>query len=680
MDAQAAKRRIEKLKEQVKKLNYAYFVENKSEVSEAVRDSLKRELKELETEFPEFVTPDSPTQRVGSVLSGRFAKVRHVSAKKSLEDVFSVDEIEEWVKRISKYVPEAEREKLEFICELKIDGLNITLHYEKGKFVRALTRGNGIEGEDVTHTVRTIESIPLQLAQSVDVELSGEVFMSKKSFENMNDAQDDIGEERFANPRNAAAGTVRQLDPSVASKRDLSAFFYELGRNNLVPTPVTQEEVLKRFQSLDIPVNLEFRVGDLKSVLKYCEHWGKKREALPYEIDGVVIKVNEKSLQERMGFTAKTPRWAVAYKFAAEQTTTKILDIIIQVGRTGALTPVAVLEPTLVAGSTVSRATLHNKDEIQKKDVRLGDTVIIQKAGDVIPEVVSVLTDLRTGKERAFHFPTKCPACDSPVEKPEGEAITRCTNPRCFGKEREGLVHFVSKKGFDIDGLGEKVVLALLDAKLIADPADMFTLRKEDLLLLPLFAETRADNLIASVEKARRVPLTRFLFSLGIRHIGEGTSQDFAKFILAHLKKNDGITPMEIFQTVVHFSEQEINDIEGFGDIVAKSVYEYFREERAKHLFGKFEKVGMRIFSDISAQKTALSGKHVVITGTLSQMSREEAKDLVKRGGGMSQSDVSAKTDYLVCGESPGSKLERAKELGVKVLSEEEFVRLVGKK
>lgn len=675
MDIKQAGLRIKKLREQIKKLNYQYFVLNKSEVPESVRDSLKKELKELEARFPQFVTADSPTQRVGSVLSGKFSKVNHLTPKKSLDDVFTEEEIRDWETRIQKFAPRAH---IHYICELKIDGLNITLHYKKGKFICSLTRGDGITGEDVTHTVKTIEAVPLELREPVNLEVSGEVYISKKSFEKMNEEQKKAGEELFANPRNAAAGTVRQLDPSVAAKRDLSVFFYELGANSLEPLPVSQEDVLKTLQHLGLPVMKSFRVfKTIDEVIEFCKSMPAKREKLPYEIDGVVVKVNQKDLQARMGFTAKTPRWAVAYKFPAAQVSTRVEDIIVQVGRTGALTPVAVLKPVFVAGSVVSRATLHNEDELQKKDVRIGDTVIIQKAGDVIPEVVSVLKKFRTGHEKKFHFPAVCPVCGGKVKKPEGEAITRCTNSGCFAKEREGLIHFVSKHAFDIDGLGEKVVLQLIDSGLIADAADIFTLIKEDFLQLSLFKEKRAGNLISSIERSRTVSLSRFLFALGIRHIGEGMSQDLAKFIASHLKKTSGIKPGEIFCMLQKISQEEINRIEGFGGIVTKSVYEYFHDKKTERLFEKLTKVGINIFSDVSRKKTALSGKKIVVTGSLTSLSREQAKDAIKKAGAISQSDISIKTDFLICGESPGSKLKRAKELGVKVISEKEFLELL---
>lgn len=674
MTREQAKKHIEKLREKIRHWNYEYFVNDKLEFPESVRDSLKKELKELEEKFPDLITPDSPTQRVGSVLSGRFKKIRHLTPKKSLDDIFSEQEIHDWEERIQKYVP---GEKIEYVCELKIDGLNITLHYAKGKLARALTRGNGIEGEDVTHTVRTIESVPLELREKVDLEVSGEVYMPTKSFSELNKEMKKNNDDAFMNPRNAAAGAVRQLDPAITASRNLDTFFYELGKNSLRQEPETQEEVLKTFQKLGIRVNREFKIcRSIEEVIKFWKHAQDRREKLPYDIDGIVVKVNRKDFREKMGWTAKTPRWAAAFKFAAEQVTTKVEDIIVQVGRTGALTPVAILKPALVAGSMVSRATLHNEDEIGRKDVRIGDTVILQKAGDVIPEVVSVLTDLRSGHEKKFHFPKKCPVCGGAVEKPEGEAITRCVNKKCFAKEYENLVHFVGKHGFDIEGMGEKVVSQLIENGMVGDSADIFTLTEDDFLQLPLFKEKRAGNLLLAIEKSKHVQFSRFLFALGIRHIGEGTSQDLEKFILSHLHKKEFL-PTDIFHFMEQVSLEEINNIEGFGDIVAKSVHEYFHDEKTWHLFKKLEHVGIRIFPDVSAKKTALTGKNVCITGSLSSMGREEAKDAVKRAGGMSQSDVSAKTDYLVAGEEAGSKLERAKKLGVKIIHEKEFLELL---
>ncbi len=678
MKASEAQKQIELLKNKLNKLNYAYFVEDKTDVPESVRDALKKELKALEAEYPEFISSDSPTQRVGSVLSGKFASVKHLTPKKSLEDVFSEEELLAWNQRILKYT---NGESFGFVTELKIDGLNITLHYEKGRLVRALTRGNGVEGEEVTHTVKTIESIPLVLEEEVDLEVSGEVYIAKADFNRMNEQQKEKGEELFANPRNVAAGTVRQLDPEVAAHRHLSAFFYEVGKHTVSPAPQTQDDILKMMSKLGLPVNRKYHVWkSIEEVVKECKKWHEKREELPYEIDGIVVKVNEKEQQQRMGYTAKTPRWAVAYKFPAEVVSTRVLDIIVQVGRTGALTPVALLQPVFVAGSTVARATLHNQDEIRKKDVRIGDMVIIQKAGDVIPEVVSVMADLRTGSERVFELPKTCPSCDEPVERPDGEAITRCVNPACFAKHREMLVHFVGKHAFDIDGLGEKVVLQLLDQKLVSSPADFFTLRKEDLLSLPLFKDKRADNILKSIEKSKQIILSRFFVALSIRHVGEGTAQDLSRFFYAGAERSEALSPHEIFARMHAMPLEDINAIEGVGDIMAQSIFDFFHHHQSQTLIEKLTHVGVHIVQETAGVLgiTPLTGKHVVITGSLQTLGREQAKDLVKRGGGISQSDVSQKTDYLVCGEAPGSKFERAKELGVAILSEDEFLNLVG--
>ncbi|MBD3328303.1 NAD-dependent DNA ligase LigA, partial [Candidatus Peregrinibacteria bacterium] len=434
MDKKEAKIRIEKLREKINELNYKYFVLDESEYSEEIRDSLKLELKRLETEYPDLITTDSPSQRVGSVLSGKFAKVKHLTPKKSLSDAFSDEDVRDWHNRIVKQVGE---EKIKYVCELKIDGLNMTCHYEDGLLVRALTRGDGVEGEDVTHTIKTIESIPLSLKQPLTLEVSGEVYISKKDFIRINEEQENKGLDKFANPRNAAAGTVRQLDPAVAAQRNLSAFFYELGKNNLDEPPTRQQEVLELFKSLGLPVNPEYHIfGTIEDVLNYLDGCAEKREELDYEIDGIVIKVDSFKQQKQIGFTAKAPKFALAYKFPAEQATTKVLDIQVQVGRTGKLTPVAILSPVKVAGSTISRATLHNEDELNRKDVRIGDTVIIQKAGDIIPEIVKVITDLRTGNEKKFKFPKINP------DKAKLE------------QEREKFIHFVHC--LDIDGVGEK--------------------------------------------------------------------------------------------------------------------------------------------------------------------------------------------------------------------------------
>lgn len=673
MDKKEAKIRIEKLKEKIKELNYKYFILDESEVGESVRDSLKKELIALESQFPEFITPDSPTQRVGSVLSGRFREIPHKSLKMSLSDVFSAEEIREWYNRIKKLTPN----KIEFVCELKIDGLNITIQYEKGLYVRALTRGNGKIGEDVTHSVKTIESIPIKLNKEADLEVSGEVYLSKKSFEELNHAQIAKNLQQFANPRNAAAGSIRQLDPSIAAGRKLDMFFYHM--DHAAKSHVnTQESVLEKLKQLGLKICPHYeKFSSIDEVLKYCEKWTKKRESLPYGIDGVVIKVNDLEQQRSMGFTAKAPRYAVAYKFPAAQVSSRILDIILQVGRTGAITPVAVMTPTLVAGSTVSRATLHNEDEIRKKDIRIGDTVIIQKAGDVIPEVVEVLKELRMGHEKNFHFPKNCPVCNSPIIRKAGEAAYYCSNKSCYAREKEGIIHFVSKKAFDIDGLGERVVNQLIEAGLIQDTADIFLLKPEDFMSLKLFKEKRANNLLASIEKSKTISLERFLFAMGIRYLGEQSSYDLAGFIIAHDKSKEKFSIHDLISNIKSLSLEEIKNIHGIGDKIGTTLHEWFNSKKNQQYLEKLEKISINLTIDSLKSSGNLSGKSFVITGTLSNYTRGQAKDLIKKSGGKIHSLITKSTNFLVVGDSPGSKLKKAKQLGVQLLTEAEFARML---
>lgn len=673
MDKKDAKIRIEKLKEKIKELNYKYFVLDESEESEAVRDSLKKELKKLEEEYPEFITPDSPTQRVGSTLSGKFAKVKHLTAKKSLNDAFSEEDLLSWGERISKIVPE---DKIKFVCELKIDGLNITVHYRNGAYEKAITRGDGETGEDVTHTVKTVEGLPLTLREKVDAEVSGEVYISKSDFQKTNEEQKREGLEPFANPRNMAAGTVRQLDPHVAAKRKLSIFFYELGKNNLENPPRTQADTLERFKALGLPINNEYHTfGTIRDVVGFVKSWHEKKTKMPYEIDGIVIKVDDKDQQKQMGFTAKAPRFAIAYKFPAEQSTTKVLDIKVQVGRTGILTPVAVLSPVLVAGSTISRATLHNEDELNKKDVKIGDTVVIQKAGDVIPEVVKVLSDLRTGHEKKFEFPKECPVCGGKVVRVKGEAAHRCTNADCPAQDRERFVHFV--KVFDIEGLGEKIVDQLLEAQLVQDPADIFTLNRDDFLSLELFKDKRASNVLDAIEKSKNIPLEKLLFALGIRHIGEETAVELAHFIASE-RKTEAITISELIQIGTALTVEDLQEIEGFGEKVARAVVDYMHNPKNQEFLVKLEKVGVQIKREAATIEQKLTGKHFVVTGTLESMSREEAKNVIREHGGKVQGSVSSKTDYVLEGENPGSKSDKAKKLGIPRISEKEFKEMIG--
>lgn len=675
MTKQEAEIKIAKLREKIKDLNYKYFVLDESEVDESVRDSLKKELRALESEYPEFITSDSPTQRVGSVLSGRFAKIQHVSKKWSLQDIFNETELQDWIERTERFIP---NEKVDFIGELKIDGLNITLHYEKGALVRAITRGDGAMGEDVTHTVRTIETIPIELSEPIDLEVSGEVFLSKRAFEKINERLIAVGDEPFANPRNAAAGSVRQLDPAVAAGRELQAYMYELGANTLEVDPPTQTDTLKKFTELGLPVcPWNKRLNNAEEIMKFRTEVGEKRESIPYEIDGIVIKVDNKVLWSRLGFTAKAPRYAVAFKFAATQSTSQILDIQIQVGRTGALTPVAHLKPTEVAGVTVTRATLHNEDEIARKDIRIGDTVIIQRAGDVIPEVVEVLKDLRTGHEKLFHFPSKCPICESPVVRPEGEVAYRCTNHDCFAQKSERLFHFVARDAMNIDGLGEKVIIQLLENGIISSPDEIYTLTTDDLASLPLFKEKRTENILAAIEKSKRVTLDHFIFALGIRYLGEQGSAELADFILSKEGHPTQYSLTQLLHFLKSLTVEELNNLEGIGDKVATSLYAYFQNPANHHLIERLAHNGITLTIEPPKATTALTNKSFVLTGTLETMSRNEAKDKIKSLGGKVLSALTHDTDYLVVGADAGSKLKKANELGIKTLSEAEFTSML---
>jgi DNA ligase (NAD+) len=695
MTKKEAQQRIEKLRDFLRDWNYKYFVLDQTDVSESARDKIKRELEELEKEFPDLITPDSPTQRVGSVLSGKFDKVKHVTRKESLQDIFNFEELTEWEERMKRAVPSA---RFQYVCELKVDGLNITLQYKSGLLLRAVTRGNGVFGEDVTHTIKTIESIPLKLREDFTGEISGEVFMSKKSFEKLKKHS----EQEFANPRNAAAGAVRQLDPTIAASRELDATFY-----SIQPPTDSQENNLKKIHDLGCKVFEHHALcTGLDQVEEFLKLWTEKRENLPLIIDGVVVKVNDVELQKRLGSTAKAPRWAVAYKFAAEQTVSKILDIVVQVGRTGAITPVAHLEPVELAGSTVARATLHNEDEIQRKDVRVGDSVVVQKAGDIIPEVVEVLTKLRTGKEKPFRMPKHCPSCGADLIKPAGEAVLRCPNKKCMAQRHENLQHFVSRKAFDIESLGEKILDQLIEREFITDAADIFHLTYEQIYSLDLFEEKRTNNLLEAIDDAKIVPISRFLFALGIRHLGEQTARDLAKEIQEHITKLHGVhikksspsdqsslfdddtpasqslnyfTPDDLSDEIKKLSLESLRSVEGIGDKVAQSIFEYFHDKDHHDFMSRLTKGGVKITKEkfITSANPHFTGKTFVITGTLERFSREEAKRIILQAGGKVSSSVSSQTDMVLCGSEAGSKRTQAEKLGVPIIDEKQFQRMI---
>ncbi|HPI66956.1 MAG TPA: NAD-dependent DNA ligase LigA [bacterium] len=701
MTKQQAQVRLERLKKELAEVDYAYYVLDRPIMSDAARDSLKDEVEKIEKEWPEFIMPDSPTQRIGGKALGKFAKVRHSVSKYSLDDVFDWSEVLEFDARVKKFLDLPADRNITYTVELKIDGLNMSYIYEKGVLKKAITRGDGEIGEDVTHTVRTVKSVPLKLRKAIDVEVGGEIYLPIKSFEKINLELEKQGEEKFANPRNAAAGTVRQLDPAIAAKRDLQAFFYNLNIEEIEKLEITcppltslsgdgrreksrekiktQYEMLKILQELGFRVEKHFKkINKIDEAKNFFEQIKKVRAKLDFEIDGIVIKVDDLAWQEKLGRTAKHVRWACAYKFAAEQATTTVEDIQVQVGRTGVLTPVAHLRPVAVAGSTVSRATLHNEDEIKRLDIRIGDTVIIQKAGDVIPDVVEVLKKMRTGQERKFIMPIKCPACGSRVERKTGEAAHYCTNKNCFAKSREKLYHFVSRGAFDVAGLGPKIIDLLLEQDLIKDAGDIFSLTKEELAELPRLGEKSADNLIKAIEGKKKISLARFIYALGIRHVGEETAillaQDGifkSKFIISN--KNF----IKYFQSLML---EKLSEIEGIGPVVAESIVGWFENEKNIKLVEKLFENGVEIATSDKRQATnnkKLVGKTFVLTGTLGKMSREEAKEKIRNWGGNVSETVSKNTDYVVAGGNPGSKYDQAKRLGVKIVEENEFLEMI---
>jgi len=657
-----AKERIEKLKKTINRHRYLYHVLDRQEISDAALDSLKHELFQLEQQFPEFITPDSPTQRVGGRPLAKFTKIKHTVRQWSFDDAFNEEEIREFDERIKKKLGGLTATwQFDYACELKIDGFKIVLTYEKGVLKTAATRGDGVIGEDVTQNIKTIESIPLRLEKEIDAVVEGEIWMSKKEFENLNAQQKKKGEPPFANPRNAAAGSIRQLDPRVAASRRLDSFIYDLSWANF-KLPETQIEELKILSELGFKVNKNFKYcRNIDEVIDFWEKWQAKRDKEDYWVDGIVVKLNWREMQERLGYTGKAPRFAIAFKFPAQQTTTVVIGIQVQVGRTGILTPVVLLRPVSVAGSTVSRATLHNVEEIKRLGVKIGDTVIIQKAGDVIPEVVKVLKELRTGKEREFKMPVKCPICASPVFKVG--PITRCLNRKCPVRNRRSLYYFTSKHAFDIPGLGPKIIDTLSDNGLIQDAADIFDLKEEDLTPLERFGEKSAENIINAINSRREISLTRFIVALGILHVGEETADNLAN----HFGSIEKIKRVEI---------EELQSVGNIGEVVAKSIYDWFRDKYNKKFLKKLL-ARVKITTIKHRVSDKLKRMKFVLTGALVSMSRDEAKEKIRSLGGEVMESVSKNTNYLVAGESPGSKYEKAKELGVKIINEKEFLKLI---
>ena len=658
---QEAKERIAKLCSEITRHDYLYHTKDAPEISDSAYDALLAELRTLEAQYPELVTPESPTQRVGAGPATSFSKVAHEVPQWSFDNVFSAEELGAWDTRVRSG---AKEKKVSYVCEHKIDGLKIVLTYKEGKLVRGATRGNGEIGEDITASIRTIRTIPLVLSRPVSLTVMGEAWLSRAELKRINKEREKSEEALFANPRNAAAGSLRQLDSRVTASRNLEAYIYDIGITH-GESPETQEAELELLSELGFNVNEHYEsVGDVEGILAYYAKWQKRRANLPYDIDGVVIKVSSVALQSLLGYTAKSPRYAVAFKFPAEQVTTVVENIVLQIGRTGVLTPVAHLRPVRVAGSLVSRATLHNEDEIKRLDVRVGDTVILQRAGDVIPDIVQVLPEFRTGKEKPYRFPKKVNLCggNGSIERIEGTSAWRCVHGGSLPQQIRLFEHFVSKKAFDIEGVGPQVVGALLEAGLVTEFDDLFTLTEGDFLELEGFAEVSAKKAVEAIAQARRIPLARFLVGLSIPHVGEEVARILAE-------------QFETLQKLQKASEDDLARINGIGPIIAGALHGWFTNElHAQLLIRLLRHVTLEKQERAKSQK--LSGKTFVMTGTLETLSRDEAEGLVRSLGGTVSSSVSKKTSYVVAGKDPGSKFDSAKKLGVKVITEQEFLKL----
>ncbi len=662
--------RVQELREQINYHNYRYYVLDDPVVSDAEFDRLLQELTRLEEQYPELLTPDSPTQRVGAAPLEKFETVRHRQPMISLENAFSEAEAREFDERLKRFLRTGE--DFHYVMEPKMDGTAIELVYEHGRFTVGSTRGDGIRGENVTQNLKTIHTIPLQVLTREEpapelLEVRGEVYMDLEDFKKLNEQRLAQGEPAFANPRNAAAGSLRQLDPTITAARPLKIYCYGIGEVR-GRSFATHWEVLQTLIKWGFRVNplIERGVGIEAAIA--CHHrLERQRHGLPYEIDGMVLKVDSLALQERLGVKARSPRWALAYKFAASQETTRVLDIVVNVGRTGAVTPMAVMEPVEVGGVTVSRATLHNEDEVARKDVRVGDTVLIQRAGDVIPEVVKVILEQRPPDAKPFQMPKNCPACGTELIRPAGGKVTRCPNPDCFGSQTRSIMHFAGKSAMDIDGLGEQRIIQLVNAGLVRDFSDLYYLAVGD--LIPLIADVSkstkgATNIINAIERSKQQPFWRLINALGIRYVGEATAQVLAQHFLN-------------LEALMAASKEELLQTEGVGEQVATSIIEYFQNPRNRELLQRLEAAGIKVQKPEPRAAGPLAGKTFVFTGGLPNLSREEAKGMVTSRGGKVSSSVSAKTDYVVAGADPGSKFAKAKELGVTILDEAELEELI---
>jgi len=666
------KQQAEKLRGQLRHHDYRYYVLNQPEISDKEYDELLKKLKGLEDAHPGLVTPDSPTQRVSGGPVKGFKTVKHKVKMLSLDNTYSFDELKDWDERVRKGLHHTE--KVDYVAELKIDGVSISLTYEDGVLTIGATRGDGETGEDVTLNLKTIPAIPLKLlAQTTDqrpktLEVRGEVYMAKKDFEKLNKLRAKEGEVLFANPRNSAAGSLKLLDPKLVAERNLTCFIHSFGIMEKGEALKGQREFLEQAKKWALRVNPNNKLcGDLREVIGFCEKWQEKRDSLDYEIDGIVVKVNSFDQQKRLGFTLKSPRWACAYKFPAKQAATRLKDIKVQVGRTGVITPVAELEPVECAGVTIRHATLHNFDEIERLGVRIGDKVVLERAGEVIPKIIKAVESVRTGREKAFKIPVKCPACGGRITKEKEEEVAyRCVNPSCPAQLERGMAHFASRGAMDIEGMGSAAVEQLINNRMVKDFADIYFLKKEDLLKLELYKDKKAQNLLAAIEKSKRQPLSRLLYAMGIRHVGEK-----AAFVLAQR--------FGAMDKVMSAKKEEFDAIHEVGSVMAESAEDFFRQEETKKLVAKLKKAGVNMSEPKgkAASSQPLAGKTFVFTGELAGFSRQEAERLVRELGGNASSSVSGQTDFVVAGENSGSKYDKAKKLGVKIIDEKKFKEML---
>ncbi|HBL50073.1 MAG TPA: DNA ligase (NAD(+)) LigA [Firmicutes bacterium] len=682
--------RILELRRAIERHNQLYYVEDSPEIGDAEYDTLMRELRTLEEKHPDLADPASPTQRVSGQPKTGFRTVQHQVPLLSLDNAFGAEELRAFDGRVRRGLglgttdasrgsscPVRPALPAPYVVELKIDGLTVALTYRDGLLTEAATRGDGLTGEDITANIRTVRSIPLRINNRVRLlSVRGEVYMPKEEFAALNREREEAGQPLFANPRNAAAGSLRQLDPKITAGRPLKAFFYDIlvAESDELTIPGTQSQRLEFLAGLGLPVNRDFRVcANIEEVIDTCDYWIDQRHRLSYDIDGLVVKLQSIAAREELGYTAKAPRANIAFKFPAVQEETQVLDIEVNVGRTGAVTPLAILRPVVVAGSTISRVALHNEDYIKEKDLRIGDWVMIHKAGDVIPEVVKVLTEKRTGMERIYAMPRSCPVCDQPVFRVEGEAVIRCVNESCPARLRERLIHFASRDAMDIDGLGPANVNQLVDAQLIEDPSDLYHITVEDLLKLDRFALKSAQNLVAAIQKSKQAGLDKVIYALGIRHVGKGA----ARVLAQHFRS---------LERLQQASAEELQTVPEVGAIMAESINSYFGQEQNQRLIDQLAAVGVNMELPDTDRRSSdggslpLDGKTLVITGTLSGFSRSEAEEAVRRAGGKASGSVSKRTDYVVAGTEAGSKLDKANELGIRVLNEAEFVQLLQNK